>query len=1402
MSTSVWPLLIGFLSFLYLLSFVLLAIVRIGTGLSIQRLGYFSLKRVAYAVSDGVRIEIRDVRFHVHRPSYARPTWITLRFRDLKVVVDPVSDTQGGTARFASGSQTHRQSESRAPNVLRSGRRSDPTTGRWKRLFEVKETLKRLHTKIEWLRFVDVDILNAAYCIIGTCSVQVSSCTIAVDTRYEIVERGRLFRHKDITKQEQQPAEWTILLKNVFLKLDRKSSVEVVDTCAINIHGLLYKDIIGLRDTSVSLKLGRVYIPFKDIIDCRDLYRHGRPKSQQDTDNGPMQPQEDGGGNNDGPAANFKAPYSERRIYWERLLSSVIAGIQEIQLAASFVGASLHTGPDEVSSRPCQWHFAMNEFGIDLFRLEPNSPAHRTYFPQGEMAHQVLLAAISIAISLDGGQRKPERFIYIPMATATVKTTLASQVLTQLCHDEVEQASTLFANLSLTSPSLDLELRNLPLVLGRLHTWTTAHKHSPPGAKLQIHPRKSPRVSFKASIQEPVARMVLPLSSATPPKSFEYDLLIMSISSVSLELEAHQVAPAASQDTLSLTTRISSYHLYYQNCTNQKLTILNSDLLEVKTRVFEDPELSFFVACNLETFSLHLVRSEIIDGITKVLGQLRHADSSSLETYSHEPPGPFLLRQLPSSLTHVRFEAAGFCIELAGHDPLIPDHPCGIAVQIENWTSTWTPHEQSSREFYRNPPRASSSRIVPEDFNAERLADSVARTSSAVSESRKLACHWGVVEFFLIQDFESCDSGPFISIPKIDVAIALRPDTLGGTCDVKANVRAFVVRYSLLATYASFLALKTGRLFFMYLNDQPTERLTSSSFKSHVHGSQGKPHRRQLGERMSLSAKVTFLQVQVKMPHDPPLLLRVSGLDCRASPGAPVSLKGRSVQLCSKALVSTNAWSSILFSRHFQVKLNDYVSDESSQHPRVYSVDVSSDLTRFAVPHQLVFCQVVDNLTCLLKATEQLHNRFYGRPTTEAKSFRRELRLMPRTSFRSKTFILELEDGLFDWKLGLIYRVGLSEQRQRLAREEAFHIKVKKVHPQDHQRDSSRYRQRNPTQQHHVGATQSHLSSDYAVSRNERLDDTQCRTFPNAQPRQMRYDAEGMGSLTESASITSGEAWSKLHRHNAINWQKRIRSAHRRQILMTMNDRNQFGGSDEDRDWLAEPSRVLEVPGYPALYRVEIRDFCFALDKPSFSVGRYRTFLAEIGKGNPHDMAYSLLVPTNVQINMGETRISLRNYPLPLLHIPATNSTQSRQSPCWSLKTDFVIAEEYHGEDSMRTVEIDIVPEHSRASSGSSDRPVVSIRRSISPVKTYSNVDVIINTCDLTGITWGTAYQPAIQDMMQVIEKFTKPRIDSSRSIGFWDKIRLVVHSRLRVAWTGGGDVHLRLKGMQPLPHP
>ena len=161
---------LGLLLLIYLISFVIFAILRIATGISIQRIGYFSLRRIAYTPKDGIRIDLRGLGLVLHRPTFAQPTWVSLRLTELKVTVDfaalgRLRDSgrlNGGTP--AKSPETSSDIESSTARTLQPMPRFHSQSSRsqtWKRLTELKERLKSLHEKIRWIRLVDVEALNS-----------------------------------------------------------------------------------------------------------------------------------------------------------------------------------------------------------------------------------------------------------------------------------------------------------------------------------------------------------------------------------------------------------------------------------------------------------------------------------------------------------------------------------------------------------------------------------------------------------------------------------------------------------------------------------------------------------------------------------------------------------------------------------------------------------------------------------------------------------------------------------------------------------------------------------------------------------------------------------------------------------------------------------------------------------------------------------------------------------------------------------------------------------------------------------------------------------------------------------------------------------------------------------------
>ena len=1395
--------LFGVVVLFYLLSFVLFAVIRIATGVSIQRVGYLSLRRVAYTPREGVRLDVRGLGLHLHRPTFARPTWISLRLTELRLTLDYKSLLTGKDAKSSQSKQTIFDEEGttspltavRHSEQHHSLRYEGSRSQMWKRLSQAKDRIKALHEKINWLRLVDVEVLNSSCVLVDVGTIQIASLSMAVDTRRRTVDRGRLFRHKKVPLGEQQPAEWMFVLKSVLFTPEGKDSLEILDICSLNVHGLLYKDLAGLRDASISLKLGRVHIPYDDLLNG-----HERVKSWSNVH---------GNGHSDwkGREVTFadmmeelNAPGSrEERIVQtvsglKDFISSLLRGVQEVQLAVSFFGLSKEVRMVRPSGQPLFINFAMNEFGIDLFRLDPKSPAHRMYFPPKDIAHQALLAAISIGVSIDDGSGKPERLVYVPMATTTIKTTLPSKTVADFSNKDAAErnANMLFANLVVTSPSIDLDLKHMPIVLALSRNYSRGQASSGSESRHRLISRLLPKANIKISIQEPVARLVLPPSRIEERKTEEYDLLISSIASISIVLESSHSSAGDLHYAFTTNLRISAHHFFYQAADGDRHNILLLDVLDLKLHVSATPEVSVAVTGNIESLSGHMVRSEISKGVRQVIQQLGKNVVPDRITKERPKNSVSFLRRLPSWLASAQFKGSNFGIEVAGMDPGVSKDMRGFALQLQSWTADFKVQNYTRPQRHKHVHKTASNSTSGEE-NLFPAVNSRTRNACDTSDGRRLAIHIQGFEGFVI-DGQAWEQEPFTSMPRFEVTMSTSSNSQGPNFYISSHIKALYLQYSLYVFYAIGVAYTVIQKSFIQQNS--TQLTTAGNVGGMNTASTNSHPGRSITDSTTTDVKLAFLQIKATMPSDPLMMLQIHGLEGGQQRWAAPFFKSRLIRLYVEAQRMRSAWRRLASVKSIRIDHRTSRKKVGDEYVNESSIDVSTELARLAVPHQLVLHKIFDNLVNVIKATEQLNHRFSTRSDAYIlKKCPEQAKRIPRISLRARNLMFELEDGAFDWKLGLIYRIGLKEQKQRLAREEAFKVKIKKLKEQSQRRDSSRHRPHYPQPKDRGRSKHSYLDKRPEQGQgSEATSQHAPATLDESRGRHMRYDTGALGGLTDIAKVSAEEAWLKLQEHNAESWRKRITFAMKYQGSTTKDNRSISSDTEDLPESVEEPEIILSVPGRPGLVSVSINDLHVVIDKPSFQ--DHSKFLHSVGKGMPFSMEYSLLIPMNLQINLGEARVTLRSYPLPLIHVPAIKLGQSSRLPSLSLKTDFVIAEEYRDEQSMKHVRVEVVPASKTTSSAKvANGYSIDVRRTVSPVKTYSDVDIAINTSNPTTITWGTSYQPAIQDMMQIIESFTKPQIDPSDRAGFWDKIRLILHCRVRVTWKGGGDVHLRLKG-------
>ncbi|KAG7290712.1 hypothetical protein NEMBOFW57_000715 [Staphylotrichum longicolle] len=1412
----------GIIVLLYLSSFVLFAVIRIITGISIQRIGYFSLRRLAYTPRDGVRIEIRGLGLNVHRPTFAQPTWLSIVVDEFAVTVDigelERAKAKGATSEDGDSDSDVAEPESRpatpktprTPRIVQRDIDPDERSKTWKRLTRVKDRIKRLHRRLNWIRMVDVVATNSAVNIAGVGNLQMGSFTIAVDTRRKMVDRARfsMLGRTERGRQNQQ-AEWIMTLRSVLLTAEGGESLEVLDTATLNIHGYLYEALDGLRDTAIALKLGRLHLPYDDVRHSFAQYK--KIRSQTFAQDEPVDVIVDR------VIQELDVPGSTNHELMQtvsdskELVSSVLQGIKEVQFAVSFIGLTKKIESVRPAGSPIILTASMKEVGIDLHRLDPKSAAHRMYFPSKDIAHEALAAALSISVVLDDGHGKPERIMYIPMATTTARTTLPSKTVELADEGTAEQrnANILFANSVVTSPSLDLDPRHLPLLLAMLQRKPKPAKARPHQRHMLIS-RLLPKATYKFSMHEPVVRIALPpvQKSADPD---EFDLIISSISSVSLDMESFHSTVEELHYSLAATMRVQTHSLYYQTSAGNRFDLLETEMFDLKVQLNASPNVHVVATGNLETFTLKMVREEIREGLRQIVRQLRLNVEPDKRAVSKTPKHSNFLRALPTWLLHFQLQCSDCSIEIAGVDKDISEDQRGVAIQLDSWSADYRAQRLDGLQRRPSRRRASSRGMMsPESDLLRAVPTSPRKKYHNEGDGRRISLQARGFEVFMVESAEKWEFEPFLNIPKLEVALSTMSDHQGPVFHVHSHIKTLLVHYSLYRHYAIGVAVSTLRKAFMRTSKDTAEpRTPPMSPQRQVVGHLSPPPTglssdytlndveswRAAPELVAVDFKVTMIQIKADLPSDPPLMLHIYNMEAGRHRWSPPFLQARLIRLYAEAPRMRRVWARVVGIKNIRVDYRESrhkLAGGGVREDRMF--DIVSENIRIAVPHEMVVYKITDNFVNTFKSVLQLHHRFKtGTNEYILDKGPEPPKHVPKVSLRAKNLLFELEDGAFEWKLGVIYRAGLVEMMQRQAREEAFRVKVKKIHEEESRKGASKSRARSAAPQaetHTPGVSHTRNRSSGGHHRRSASEGRMRGRAP-------RYDPEaGSQAISGQARVSIADARHKLNVYNAKSWKQRIDQQYDLSRNAAKDMRSQFWGANEVPDDLEDSEKILEVPQRPALMAALINDLHIVVDKPSFPVKELPEFLHKVGKGMPKDTKYALLVPMSLQVSMGEARISLRDYPLPFLHVPTTKSGQSVRLPALAMTTDFVIAEEYRGPESTRKIRVPVVPPRSLDPISSKVGSfAVDVRRTIGPVKTFSDMSIDIHTANPTRITWGPSYQPAIQDMMMAIESMTKPQLDPSDKVGFWDKIRLNFHSRIRVAWRGDGDVHLALKG-------
>ncbi|KAK9478624.1 golgi-body localization protein domain-containing protein [Lipomyces japonicus] len=1389
-----------------LVAFFVFAIFRILTGISIQRLGYFSLRHISFVLKLGVHVEINRIKLDFHRPAFSSLSWVTLTVSDISVIFDnPYIDNKLQTTPTVSNKFTSLQQDSHDVQVTNI-------------LAILNRSIKTVHKYLYFIKLIDLSIKNVSLITSELGTVQIRS--LALNSSVKNGDLTKLPHFFSMSRFEQPNFDdgksiallWRFAIKDIFHSPGKNSSERILDIFQIDLSELFLKQSSEIVDIGTNIYVGHFTLPYDIFKQLHASFCARRARN----------------------AAQFADKVPKRKTVIcesnQELLDSakkVIKVVREARIHFSKIGIykiGTNSRSNNKNLNSVYLNFIIKDFTLDVKRLSSRSAGHRLYFEQTDISHQIVLTALSIAVGLDdhSSSRKDE-LVYVPMIAMTVTTNWLKKTIEIFAHEEIKLNSSIMkGSLTLTAPSVDLHACHLPFFFAMLATkprpssstsTSTSSKTTAVATTAALNAQGArfakflPKAIIKLNIEEPALRIIVSEDGgseytsdscedkATEKQSFQ-NILCSACSTISCEIESSHLLDPSLHYNLTAAFRLTDFLTYVRLKDGPRNDLLRLETFSLKVNAETSPGLDVLVHGYLSSIGVYLTKPEIINGLKELLGHVRreaiavddiyHSDSNAAIA-SHRN----LIKLVPSWISSIKIEGSDVLMSASCVDDTSPvDYRSskGAALQIESWLLDYKPrvsHKYSSK-YRRHQNKSISQGSVTDD-----ISDS--------NDRRKLSFGVKDVNIFCIDQSGTIDQeSPFLVVPDIEVSVLVSDEELSQKTEIIVILNIAFLNYSLFHHYSLLLCAKAlQKIFRSGTNARRSDSLQNIASNN---------------ELVFVEIRTQNIRAKISLPKTPQFLLQFVGLNfCKNSTSIPI-FKSAYIRLFVTSTTSPDSWERLIVLRNFGLKIrgtNSKITEfKDDFHEDKISID--SDALCISVPYGLVVYQLFEGIVNSFKSLKQLHHQFKTENDEYILSPKAENpKKIPKIKVQSKVINIRLDDDPFEARLGLIFKVGLQEMKAREAREAAFDAKVKtlkaaqakeKDEEQSHEKDEQGEQSERGEQDEQVEKDANGLNGEHSIKpmkahgekrkfkpmRSRGLHRSG-RKFHGVRP--IRYAPKEAALPSEEASISIEAAYNKLQELHSQAWIKRISRA-RKSRAETIESRRLklIGPDDVDEDIIAN-ERILAIPDAPPLFEILFDDANIVLDHPSFSMEDVPKFIYDVGKGIPMDTKYTLLIPFFWKFQMSEGRLLLRDYPLPMIHVPPLSGAHAGVGTSWTLTGDFVIAEEIFDNKSERKVPVSIVEEFN----GTEGYSIV-VTRTVSPVKLYSKINVDIASTAPTRITWAPSLQPAIQQTMAIFDTFTKPPVDPSEKIGFWDKIRLIFHSNIKFTWNEG-SVHLLLKG-------
>lgn len=509
-----------------------------------------------------------------------------------------------------------------------------------------------------------------------------------------------------------------------------------------------------------------------------------------------------------------------------------------------------------------------------------------------------------------------------------------------------------------------------------------------------------------------------------------------------------------------------------------------------------------------------------------------------------------------------------------------------------------------------------------------------------------------------------------------------------------------------------------------------------------------------------------------------------------------ISFTGTNFRLCVESPLFPNYWVRLITILRYRVladisqiksQMSDSVEGLESLPPAVV---LENETWHFSIPHKFELYTLIDNIPTIFKAMKQIIHCFrtsnndciiYPHPVKSPS--------LPKIKLRSKRFLFSVDDDPFEEEINMICQIGLEEQKARIAKIEEFEKRTAAELLKRNKSKLSKAHTMAPYKACELMQTLHAIKRKFKIKRRATVN-LPGDNHENSNAGEVDEEAENENFIPYEIE----EAYHRLQENASTSWIRRIK-AYKQQEEQFFEKNFAFLWGDVNYSSLPEEfnHRVLPFDSHPFLSNLIFEGVDVDVFRPSFGVKGIPDFLHSVGKGVPKDAQYSIMIPMHLDAKFKEIRWHLKDYPLPMVYIPPLTKSQSSDGKNIQIHGDLILSEDMIQSDrEIRHIFLPLVPS---ATEGGDEYYTLTIPRTLASIKIYTDLMFDINSNDATQVTWGGGYQPAIQQTMQCLDNFSKPPIDPSPKLGFWDKMRYLFHARVKISWKNKGKFEVCLKG-------